>query len=139
MPTVAPTPAFASRIGTYMVIFGVVPALTVVIVPSIRRASDENDPYDALGVPFAFSMPLFHGLPELSRNVNQMNIWTFVSFRAIVSACLAYDAWSEVLMPLGCAGFVSWPYSVIQIGTDRWNSCFRPFSNVGIVESVTFG
>jgi len=68
-----------------------------------------------------------------------MNICTFGSLRAIPSACFAYAACVERLTPFRSPGFVSWPYSVIQIGTVFLNHVCRSFSNFGIVESVTFG
>ena len=68
-----------------------------------------------------------------------MNIWMFGSFFAKFSACFAYAACWDSVTPCGSAGFVSCPYSVIQIGTVRWNHVFRSLSNFDIVESVTFG
>ena len=68
-----------------------------------------------------------------------MNICTFGSFFATVSACFAYAACWASVTPCGSPGFVSWPYSVIQTGTAWWNHFFRSCSNVGSVESVTFG
>ena len=68
-----------------------------------------------------------------------MNICTFGSFFAIVRACFAYFACVASDTPCRSAGFVSWPYSVIQTGTDRWKNFFRSASNFGSVESVTFG
>ena len=58
-----------------------------------------------------------------------MNIWTLGSFFATVSACFAYAACWEVVTPFGSPGLVSCPYSVIQIGTLRWNDDFSVFSN----------
>src|SRR3954471_2597819 len=96
----------ASR-GRYIVIVGETPARTVVVVPSIRRARDENALYDGLCAPDAPSRPLCQGFPGLSRNVNQMNICTFGSLRAMPSACFAYAACCEGVTPLGSPGFVS--------------------------------
>ena len=89
--------------------------------------------------PLATSSPLCHGLPVESRKTNHTNICTFGSFFAIVSACLAYADCFAVVTPFGSPGFVSWPYSVIQIGTVRWNDVFSCFSKSGSVDSVTFG
>ncbi len=68
-----------------------------------------------------------------------MNICTFGSAFATFSACFAYAACLAVDTPFGSPGFVSWPYSVIQTGTVRWNAALSVFSNLGSVESVTFG
>src|SRR5436189_3171343 len=57
----------------------------------------------------------------------------------MVRACFAHAACVEVETPCASPGFVSWPYSVIQIGTLRWNELLSVFSNCGNVESVTFG
>ena len=45
----------------------------------------------------------------------------------------------RVVTPCGSPGFVSWPYSVIQTGTVRWNHFFRSASNLGSVEGSRSG
>ena len=58
---------------------------------------------------------------------------------AIAIDCLTYAACFAKWMP-NVSGFVSWPYSVTQIGTDvRLKSCFRFACRVGSEPSVTFG
>ena len=69
--------------------FTVCPALTVIVLPSSCLATDANPLYEGFRAPDGSSRPLCHGLPLESRNVNQMNICTFGSFFAIVSACFA--------------------------------------------------
>src|SRR4051794_17744134 len=118
---------------------GATPGRALTVVPSIRRASEPNALYEGLFAPEGVSRPLCHGFPELSRKVNQTNICTFGSLRAIVNACFAYAACFAVVTPRGSPGFVSWPYSVIQTGTARWNQRLRSVSNFGSVERVTFG
>src|SRR3954447_3207716 len=102
-----------------MVILGALPAFTVSVWPSVTRASEVNVLNAGLRAPLASSRPLCQGLPVESRETNQMNIWMFGSFFAIVRACFAYADCLAVVTPFGSPGFVSWPYSVIQIGTTR--------------------
>src|SRR3954451_903351 len=102
-----------------MVILGALPDLTVSVWPSVSRASEVNVLKDGFRAPLASSRPLCHGFPVESRKTNQMNIWMFGSFFAIVSACRAYADCFAVVTPFGSPGFVSWPYAVIQIGTTR--------------------
>ena len=90
----------------YIVTRGVVPAVTVDIVPSIRRATAPNGSYAGFWAPLAAYRPLCHGLPALSWNTNQMNICTFGSFFAMFSACTAYFAWVAYETPCGLGGLV---------------------------------
>ena len=69
-----------------------------------------------------------------------MNIWIRGSFFASPIACVRYAACCDSVTPFGSPGFVSLPYSVIQIGMFfRLNEASRSFSNWPIVENVTFG
>src|SRR5690242_1629436 len=138
MPICVPGGEKCPRYGRKIRTFGALPALAATVCPSVVLAMEVNAAYDGLCEPDAFSRPLCHGLLELSRNVNQTNIWMFGSAFAIDNACFAYFACTAVVTPCGSPGFVSWPYSVIQIGTARWNHLFRSFSNWGSVDSVTF-
>src|SRR5881392_1543138 len=72
--------------------------------------------------------------------MNQMNIWTYGHFRTIATESLrSADCWSGVT-PAGSPGFVSKPYSVIQIGVEvRPNHSFSFCSKVGICGRLTFG
>ncbi len=55
-------------------------------------------------------------------------------------ACGAYAACWASVTPFGSPGFVSWPYSVIQIGMFfRPNHLSSDVSNCGSDERVTFG
>ena len=105
----------------------------------MSRATALKLAYAGLWAPLATSRPLCHGFPDESRKTNQTNICTLGSAFATVSACLAYLACVAVETPFGSPGFVSWPYSVIQTGTVRWNADFSVFSKVGSVDSVTLG
>jgi hypothetical protein len=111
----------------------------LVWIPSVSRASAPNVEYAGFAAPDGCSRPLCHGLPELSRKVNQTNICTFGSLRAKSSACFAYLACVARVTPFRSPGFVSWPYSVIQTGTVRWYHLCRSFSKRGSDERVTFG
>src|SRR5436305_13286478 len=102
--------------GTYSDTLGFEP-VTICTEPRIELASDVKGPNDDLCAPLGCSMPLFHGLPVESRNVNHTNICTSRSALAYASACLAYVVCCAYVTPCGCAGRVWWPYSVIQIGT----------------------
>ena len=63
-----------------------------------------------------------------------------MSLRAIASAWGMYAACCASVTPFGSPGFVSLPYSVIQIGMFlRRNAASRSFSNRGMLISVTFG
>ena len=84
-----------------MVTFGARPALAVTVWPSVSRASALNVLNAGLCAPLGSSSPLCHGFPEPSRNVNQMNICTCGSFRAIVSLAL-----------LGLGLVLRWPNTI---------------------------
>ena len=69
-----------------------------------------------------------------------MNIWTRGSFFAIAIACGMYAACCASVTPFGSPGFVSLPYSLIQIGMFlRPNQPSSDFSNCGSDVSATFG
>ena len=85
-------------------------------------------------------MPLCQRLPGLSSITNQTNMSTRASFRAIAIACGMYAACCASVTPFGSPGFVSLPYSVIQIRMPlRRKATSRSFSNRGMLMSVTFG
>src|SRR5438093_8136660 len=72
--------------------------------------------------------------------MNQMNIWTRGSFFAKLIAVAVYARCCESVTPRGSPGFVSWPYSVIQIGIPlRWNHVSSEVSKRGSDGSVTLG
>src|SRR5438270_6231806 len=72
--------------------------------------------------------------------MNQMYIWTNGIVRTIAAEALRSAAWSAFVTPFGSPGFVSKPYSVIQIGVDlRPNHWLRWSSKVGSCVRLTFG
>src|SRR5581483_1156521 len=88
--------------------------------------------------PLFVSRPLCH-VPGLSRIVNQTNISTYGLAAAIVRAVFASLACRAYVTPAANCGFVCSPYSVIQIGTRRWNHFSSDCPNWSIRVRVTFG
>ena len=75
-----------------------------------------------------------------SRKMNQTYICTYGMFRTIAIDCFRYAACCAGVTPFGSPGFVSNPYSVIQIGVDlRPNHWLRWSSKVGSCVRLTFG
>src|SRR5919201_4472727 len=86
-----------------------------------------------LRVPSSSTIPLCHGSDGSSRKTNQMNILMLGSAFASASAVRAYDACVAYETPRGSSGFVSWLYSVIQIGVlRRPKALLRAFSKAEI-------
>src|SRR5579862_1000112 len=88
--------------------------------PSSFFATEAKAAYAGFLVPPAVSSPLCQ-VPGLSRIVNQMNISTNGLAAAICRAVFASLACRAYVTPAANCGFVCSPYSVIQIGTRRWN------------------
>src|SRR5437773_6577730 len=72
--------------------------------------------------------------------MNQTYIVTYGHLCTIATDCLRYATCCAGVTPFGSPGFVSKPYSVIQIGVDlRPNHLFSASSKVGSWGRLTFG
>src|SRR5215212_1477179 len=112
---------------------------TTAFLASTPFARDAKVAYAYFLFPEAVSSPLCQGTPGRSARMNQMNIWTRASLRAMLNACWRYERCVEKATPRE-SGLVSCPYSVIQIGMlVRLNHLSSDCSNLGRLARLTFG